>query len=358
MKNVKKLLVKMTSVVLLVGIIAFSLIACTSKENTGSKTNSSNAISSLQDFTEGYEKAVFSKFNSYASDNGLEGTKIWIEGIVGDIERLDIGNGMGDAFITLLNSDDGQWVVKLEAEMYEKIEVFEKLKGKDVQVCGIYSGYSDLYHAPAVFAIKIGDIETGKIIKSVMGNLVQMTYDNPGASDYQEIATTQTKDDRSNLTISQQNAVKTAESYLKSMAFSRNGLFQQLTSPYGSQFSEDDGWFAINYLEEHGLVNWNEEAQEEARSYVRSMPFSRNELFQQMTSEYGAGFTPEEAEQAISYLEGNGLVDWNAEAVESAQSYLKSMAFSRDELYQQLTSEYGAGFTPEQAEYALSQVGY
>ena len=44
------------------------------------------------------------------------------------------------------------------------------------------------------------------------------------------------------------------------------------------------------------------------------------------------------------------------EAVEAAQSYLDAMSFSRDELKQQLTSEYGSGFTEEEAEYALDQV--
>ena len=50
--------------------------------------------------------------------------------------------------------------------------------------------------------------------------------------------------------------------------------------------------------------------------------------------------------------------DWGAEAVESAQSYLEYSSFSRDGLYQQLTSEYGEGFTPDEANYALSAVGY
>jgi len=167
-----------------------------------------------------------------------------------------------------------------------------------------------------------------------------------------------TPNDTDSLTMGQKNAVKSAESYLRSMSFSRNELFQQLTSPYGSQYSDEDAEFAISYLEEHLLVDWNEEAKEAAKSYISSMAFSRADLYQQLTSEYGAGFTAEQAEQAIVYLETNNLVDWYAEAVQAAQSYLDSMSFSRDELYRQLTSEYGSGFTAEQAEYALSQVGY
>ena len=54
----------------------------------------------------------------------------------------------------------------------------------------------------------------------------------------------------------------------------------------------------------------------------------------------------------------SGAVDWNAEAAEAAESYLETMSFSRDGLFQQLTSEYGSGFTPEQANAGLAAVGY
>jgi hypothetical protein len=49
--------------------------------------------------------------------------------------------------------------------------------------------------------------------------------------------------------------------------------------------------------------------------------------------------------------------DWNAEAVESAESYLEFAAFSRQGLIDQLTSEFGEQFTVEQATYAATQVG-
>ena len=95
-----------------------------------------------------------------------------------------------------------------------------------------------------------------------------------------------------------------------------------------------------------------------AQSYLSYSAFSRAGLGQQLTSEYGEGYPAEDAEFAIVYLEQNGLVDWNAEAAESAKSYLDYSSFSRDGLFEQLTSEYGEGFTADQANYALSQVGY
>lgn len=95
-----------------------------------------------------------------------------------------------------------------------------------------------------------------------------------------------------------------------------------------------------------------------ATQYLGFMHFSRAGLLKQLTSEYGEGYPVEDAEFAIASLEQAGKVDWNAEAAEAAQSYLDMMAFSREGLYDQLTSEYGEGFTPEQANAGLAAVGY
>lgn len=99
-------------------------------------------------------------------------------------------------------------------------------------------------------------------------------------------------------------------------------------------------------------------AVDSAKSYLRYTAFSRAGLAQQLTSQYGEGFDPADAEFALAYLEQNGLVDWNAEAAKSAKSYLDMTSFSRDGLYDQLTSEYGEQFTPEQANAGLAAVGY
>lgn len=94
-----------------------------------------------------------------------------------------------------------------------------------------------------------------------------------------------------------------------------------------------------------------------AKSYLSFAGFSRAGLMKQLTSEYGEGFAAEDAEFAIAQLESAGEVDWNQEAVESAKSYLEFQGFSRDGLYDQLTSEYGENFTPDQANFALAAVG-
>lgn len=93
-------------------------------------------------------------------------------------------------------------------------------------------------------------------------------------------------------------------------------------------------------------------AKKRAESYLKSGHFSYDGLYQQLTSEYGEGFPPDAAQYAMDNIE----VDWNEEAVEAAESYLSWSAMSRSDLLQQLTSEYGEGFTQEQAEYAVNAV--
>ena len=145
----------------------------------------------------------------------------------------------------------------------------------------------------------------------------------------------------------EQAALK-AKSYLRSSSFSRDGLIGQLEF---EGFTEDEAENGISYLEENNLVDWNEQAAQKAKSYLRSSSFSRESLISQLEFE---GYTDEQAEYGVNYLEENNLVDWNEQAVKKAQSYLKFMSYSRDELIGQLEFE---GFTSEQAEYAADQVG-
>lgn len=160
----------------------------------------------------------------------------------------------------------------------------------------------------------------------------------------------------SSFTAEQRNAYLEGKDYLELMAFSRQELIDQLASEYGGQYPQDVAEFAVDMLEQNGVADWNAEALESARSYLDNMAFSRQGLIDQLTSEYGEQFTQEQAEYAVSTLEEAGEVDWYEEAVESAQSYLDTMTFSRQGLIDQLTSEYGEQFTQDQAEYAAEQV--
>ena len=89
-----------------------------------------------------------------------------------------------------------------------------------------------------------------------------------------------------------------------------------------------------------------------AESYLRMSGFSYQGLYEQLTSEYGEGYPPEAAQYALD----NVKVDWNEQALKSAQSYQKLMPMSDSELFEQLTSVYGEQFTAEQAQYAIDHL--
>ncbi|MEQ3549671.1 Ltp family lipoprotein [Pseudonocardia nematodicida] len=87
------------------------------------------------------------------------------------------------------------------------------------------------------------------------------------------------------LSVSQQNAIKSAESYLDYSAFSRQGLIDQLEY---EQFSTADATYAVD----HVTVDWNEQAAKSAKSYMDYSSFSRGSLIDQLEYE---GFTAAQA---------------------------------------------------------------
>ena len=97
------------------------------------------------------------------------------------------------------------------------------------------------------------------------------------------------------MTTSQENAVKSAESYLTmGSGFSRQGLIGQLTSKMGEGFPPKDAVFAVDYLN----VNWNKQAVISAKNYLDMSGFSCSGLVQQLSSSAGDQFTKEQATYA------------------------------------------------------------
>lgn len=93
-------------------------------------------------------------------------------------------------------------------------------------------------------------------------------------------------------------------------------------------------------------------ALKKAESYSSMMHMSKAKIYQQLTSEYGEGFTAEAAQYAID----NIVADWNANALAKAKSYQTTMNMSKQKIYQQLTSEYGEAFTATEAQYAIDNL--
>lgn len=143
------------------------------------------------------------------------------------------------------------------------------------------------------------------------------------------------------ITTGQRNAIKSAKDYLFMMAFSHDGLIEQLKY---EKYSDEDATYAADNCG----ADWNEQALKSAKNYLSMMAFSYTGLIQQLEYEQ---FTKEQAK----YGADNCGADWNEQAAKSAENYLSMMSFSKDELIEQLEYE---GFTHEQAVYGAEQNGY
>ena len=89
----------------------------------------------------------------------------------------------------------------------------------------------------------------------------------------------------SGTSLGEQNALRSAQSYLRSMSFSKTGLLDQLEY---EGYSYDEARYAVNACG----ADWNEQAYKKAQSYLRSSSFSRDGLISQLEYE---GFTHDEA---------------------------------------------------------------
>lgn len=94
------------------------------------------------------------------------------------------------------------------------------------------------------------------------------------------------------LTGPQKNAVRSANAYLSMTGFSRRGLIDQLSSPYGDGYSRADATVAVDSL----TVDWNAQAVRSASQYLEMMGFSCSGLIRQLSSDYGDKYTRSEAE--------------------------------------------------------------
>ena len=115
----------------------------------------------------------------------------------------------------------------------------------------------------------------------------------PSASNDSEVVEVETTLEPE-LTTSQKNAIRMAESYLDFTSFSRSGLIEQLEY---EGFSNEDAVFAVDNIE----VDWNEQAVKEAASYLDFMAFSFDGIVEQLEYE---GFTHE---QAVYGAQQNGF---------------------------------------------------
>ena len=144
------------------------------------------------------------------------------------------------------------------------------------------------------------------------------------------------------------NALKSAKTYSDYMHMSKQGIYDQLISEYGDNFSVDATQYAVDNLQ----ADYNYNALKSAESYSKTMHMSKQKIYEQLISEYGDKFTSSEAQYAVDNL----VADYNANALYTAKIYYTQMSMSKTAIYNQLISPYGEAFTASEAQYAIDHL--
>lgn len=170
-------MMKKRIILIVVGIVFFlTTISCgknyiTEVEEIGTTEQIEDTFFDVPSgFTKEYEKADFDKYNSYASENGLAGTQIWVEGEMDAITTTIISNDGEEKIISsVITLDDGnKWLIGLDVDSAEGTKKYSELKNHRVCICGKYQGYSDIYEMPTVFMSSLFDRTDGKLINTTI----------------------------------------------------------------------------------------------------------------------------------------------------------------------------------------------
>jgi hypothetical protein len=98
------------------------------------------------------------------------------------------------------------------------------------------------------------------------------------------------------VSVEEQNAVRSAQNYLDTGAFSCKGLIRQLSSDAGDGYSLTAATYAVDSLH----INLNEQAAKSAKTYLSTSSFSRKGLIEQLESDAGEGFTHSQAVYGVN----------------------------------------------------------
>lgn len=300
-----------------VGILCcLLLVGCASQTNNTEQTlKSDNSVEETQSGSQSepgfiglFEKAEYDKYNSYASDNGLKDTLIYIEGKVLNQTKFDLDDSTMPLLALVVEQQDGnRWSVSVSSDA--KIQ---EIQDKNVRVFGTYMGYSDVMNLPSIGVasdnldildeIKIEMEENGEYVTvwnfaDYIAGQVDSIIENAENSSEENMSSSEEPSQESvqvyTPTMGEKNALGTAKDYLSFMCFSYKGLVEQLEF---EKYSHEEAVYAADNCG----ADWNEQAAGSAKDYLDMMSFSRDSLIEQLEFE---GFTHE---QAVYGAEANG----------------------------------------------------
>lgn len=100
-----------------------------------------------RDNIDGFEYAPFEKYNSYASDNGLGNTKVYI---IGEVTKIDNHEG---ASYGIVKTNDGEWNIIFGLTSSEELK--QLYLNKNIYAFGLYTGYSNVLKSPSIMLERV-----------------------------------------------------------------------------------------------------------------------------------------------------------------------------------------------------------
>lgn len=125
---------------------------------------------------------------------------------------------------------------------------------------------------------------------------------------------------------------------------SKRNIFLNLTSRMMG-FSDDEAQYAVDNIK----VDWRENALLKAISYNRISPWSKKGLYNQLVSRYGEQFTPNEAQYAVDNIKA----DWKKNALDKGKDLKERYGYPQRKVYSQLLYE---GYTQDEVRYAIKNL--
>lgn len=114
-------------------------------------------------FTNGYEPAEFSKYNSPTSTNGLGGTNIYIDGVIYRTSLASAGEYGNIIFGYITDHSGHDWVAILHHDLVVSQNEFDSIIGKPIVLLGSYGGFSETEKMPVIYMSELCLKETGEI---------------------------------------------------------------------------------------------------------------------------------------------------------------------------------------------------
>lgn len=311
----KKKIVSIVSAIVLV-LACFGITACSSNEKETKQTSiiANSTGTRTVTYSYGDDQDVFSidiaeEFGNEKTDDELTFYYIYNDGDLEDMlsfqhnsEPLEITqeylNGFMEGIEESQGVDPGTFTGFLSNRGNQdgfEIQWIAEQEGTKLYVNSFYFNYGVSAYGISLGCSEKQDAEWEKMIST----LRMKDASDENESEVEVESEQETEDPTADFTMEQENCYRQAKSYLESSPYSRQGLIDQLSSEYGSNYPKDVAEFAVKKLEEFGEVDWYKEAEEQARSYLESSAYSKQELIEQLCSEYGSQFTRDQAEKAV-----------------------------------------------------------